>query len=31
MKMSKKSKKIGNVWDLTPEEQQKQLDEFAEF
>lgn len=29
--MSKKSKKIGNVWDLTPEEQQKQLDEFAEF
>jgi hypothetical protein len=29
--MGKKSKKIKNIWDLTPEEQQQNLDDFAAF
>ncbi len=29
--MSKKSKKINNVWDLTAEEQQEEIEKFAEF
>lgn len=29
--MGKKKKKNKNIWDLTPEEQQANLDEFAEF